>query len=64
MLGRLTTTEAARLAGMSPERLIRRLVLQQIDGELVAGRWLVETKSLASYIAREQKHGRTLVAGR
>jgi hypothetical protein len=49
---RITATEATRLARMSPDRLLRRLRAGDIDGELVAGRWVVSRSSLERYLRR------------
>ncbi len=52
MADQLTATEASRLARMSPDRLLRRLRAGEIEGELVAGRWLVDREALQRYLDR------------
>jgi hypothetical protein len=49
----LTLPEAARKAGMSGDRLRRRLLTGEIAGELHAGRWFVDPASLSAYLAEQ-----------
>ena len=47
---RITSTEAAQRGRISRERLIRRVHLGEIEGELVAGRWLIDARSFESFL--------------
>jgi hypothetical protein len=51
---KLPTSIACQRAGMSRERLIRRVQAGEIEAELVAGRWLISARSLAEFI---RQHG-------
>ena len=48
----ITSTEAARQSGITRERIIRRLATGEIQGEFLAGRWLIREQSLEDYVAR------------
>jgi hypothetical protein len=51
--GKITATEAAQRARMSRERLMRRVQTGHIRGELVAGRWLIDSRSLDDYLTQQ-----------
>jgi hypothetical protein len=46
---------AAMRMGLTSEQLRRRILRQEIRAELVAGRWLIEKKSLEEWIAQNQQ---------
>jgi len=52
---KVTTTEAAQQARMSRERLLRRVQAGEIDGQLVAGRWLIDSASLQRFIGQQSR---------
>jgi hypothetical protein len=51
----LTLPLAAQQAGMSADRMRRRVLSGEIAGRLVAGRWLIDGQSLAEFI-RQREH--------
>ena len=51
---RLTTAIACQRAGMNRERLLRRVQAGEIRAEQVAGRWLIDARSLAEFIRQRQ----------
>lgn len=55
---KLTTATACQLAGMNREKLIRRVQAGEICGEQVAGRWLIDPKSLTDFLDRQHRHER------
>lgn len=52
---KLTTAIACQRAGMNRERLLRRVQAGEIRAEQVAGRWLIDARSLAEFI-RQREH--------
>ncbi len=48
-----TSVEAAHEAGVSRERIVRLVQCGTIEGQLVAGRWLVERASLDRFISNQ-----------
>jgi hypothetical protein len=48
---RLSTSEASRVAGMSPDRLRRRFGAGEVEAELVAGRWVTTRQAVERYLA-------------
>jgi hypothetical protein len=60
MTKHISTSEAAQKAGMSRERLVRKVQVGEIRGENIAGRWFVDPASLARFVARlaESEAGR------
>ena len=63
MSDQITSTEAAHRAGMSRERLVRRLQVGEIEGQHVAGRWLVDGRSLEGFLGRIQVDPETVNTG-
>jgi hypothetical protein len=45
---------AAQRAGMSSDRMRRRVLSGEIAGRLVAGRWLIDSNSLAQFLRQQQ----------
>jgi hypothetical protein len=58
MKGCLTAGQAAQLAGITRERLLRRVQVGDVDGQFIGGRWVIDKRSLGEFIAREDSHGR------
>lgn len=55
--GWLPLSDACRKLAMSKERLMRRVLMGQIRGELHLGRWLISIESLDAFIrAHEGGH--------
>lgn len=54
----LGTREAAQRAGLSREQVLRRIERGEISARHIEGRWLVDSRSLGDYIAREQRRAR------
>ena len=52
---KITATQAAQRAAMSRERLLRRVQSGHIDGELIAGRWIIDVDSLDRFLAEEHE---------
>jgi hypothetical protein len=51
----LTLPLAAQRAGMSADRMRRRVLSGEIVGRLVAGRWLIEATSLSVWLAEHSR---------
>jgi excisionase family DNA binding protein len=49
----LTTAEAALKAGMSRERLVRKVEKGEIVGRVFGGRWQVQAASLDGFLAKQ-----------
>jgi excisionase family DNA binding protein len=55
MSGRISATEAAQLARVSRERLLRKVQQGEIEGELVGGRWMISEISLQKFLRGQPK---------
>lgn len=51
----LSTREAAQRVGLSREQLLRRIERGEIAARYAEGRWLVDAKSVADYVARQRR---------
>ena len=49
----ITSSEAAQVAQMNRERLVRRIQAGELVGENIAGRWFVRRDSLDQFIKRQ-----------
>lgn len=61
--GCLPVNAGAHRAGVTRERLIRRIQVGDVDGALIGGRWFVDERSLAEFMARQESRSRLPAPG-